>query len=228
MCCLHEAKSILTLFWITISHPGWALQIFAGFGLLRFSQRLLQLGRNTKGTLLNGNTLKARKLIGRKSERAFTLTQSCQASKAKHLVTCILTLYDHNAVPQSTDLYLQPEVWSLSCPCSLTPWLQQRRNHTRGTQRVFVVLPRNSTHELQGHKARDHCTSLARWADLGSVTRDRAAAAQPRDQRPAANDPENYVALTWFLEPTQTKHLQLHCFNNSTLPLLQKRTLDSS
>lgn len=25
-------------------------------------------------------------------------------------------------------------------------------------------------------------------------------------------------------EPSQTKHLQLHCFNNSTLPLLQKRT----
>lgn len=75
LCCLREAKSILTLFWITISHPGWALQIFAGFGLLSFSQRLLQFGRSTKGTLLNGNTLKERKLIGRKSERAFILTQ---------------------------------------------------------------------------------------------------------------------------------------------------------
>lgn len=42
-----------------------------------------------------------------------------------------------------------------------------------------------------------HFTSTMGWP--GSVTRDRVAAAQPRDQKPAANDPENHVAFTWFL-----------------------------
>lgn len=60
------------LFWTIISHPGWALQDLA---YLSFSQRLLQLGRNAEGTLLNSNTLKEHKLIGRKSENLFTRTQ---------------------------------------------------------------------------------------------------------------------------------------------------------
>lgn len=104
LCCLCEAKSVPALFWI-ISHPGWALQIFAGFGLLSFSQRLLQLGRSTEGTLLNSNALKERKLIGRKSESAFTLTQSFSLCSPGFLLfkaicykTHILTLYAHHAV----------------------------------------------------------------------------------------------------------------------------------
>lgn len=60
------------LFWTIISHPGCALQDLA---YLSFSQRLLQLGRNAEGTLLNSNTLKEHKLIGRKSENLFTRTQ---------------------------------------------------------------------------------------------------------------------------------------------------------
>lgn len=78
-------------------------------------------------------------------------------------------LYDLNAVAQCTNLYLQFEAWSSSLPCGLTAWLQQRRNHTQGAQRVLMALLWNSgtSHGLDRHKAQGYCTSLAWWADSG-------------------------------------------------------------
>lgn len=104
----------------------------------------------------------------------------------------------------------------------------KEKSHSRssGFPGVFEKLHHHSW--ASQHKARGHCPSLAWWANSWWAWQGTTeAAAQARDHRPpAANDPENRVALTWFLKSTQTKHLHIHCFNssNGTLPLLQKRT----
>lgn len=110
-----------------------------------------------------------------------------------------------------TDLYLQFVVWFLSLSCSLTTGYSKGEitlEELRGFSWWFWETPS----PLMGSRGTKHeaiALHMGMMGWPGGMWQGTAvAAAQARDQRPpAANDPENRAALTWFLKSTQTKHL---------------------